>query len=358
MKDVLENELFSASLDGELTAEEQAQVDQLLDSSSSARQLMDELRSLSANLQALPAYELGEDLSERVLRAAEKRMLSDPVVPRELDQRANGRTSSTADRASKSVLRRILTPRNLFWPAVAVAVAVVLYWTESRDPQQPADRQVAVAPQGSLATEESTAPKKIPSIQPATPPGERAPSESAGPVEESPKIKQAKPIPIPRRAVVAKSTQAVGSGSVGAAAPARALPKDPGRSFAARLKPRPAGSKQADAGKPLVVRCDVTQQAVDKGLLEKILTKHGVVVDTSSAGANGAAEVPDEPWRVRVTASGRKIKAVLDELAAQGEMFLSVSVEPADLKFEAPRGRGVTFELRIAKPDAPDDDDK
>ena len=54
MNDLPQNELFSAYLDGELTAAEQAEVERVLAASPDARQLLEELRALSATLQALP----------------------------------------------------------------------------------------------------------------------------------------------------------------------------------------------------------------------------------------------------------------------------------------------------------------
>ena len=42
-----------------------------------ARQLLDELRALSAALQSLPQQKLGEDLSQQVLHVAERRMLTE-----------------------------------------------------------------------------------------------------------------------------------------------------------------------------------------------------------------------------------------------------------------------------------------
>ena len=142
MKNVPENELFSAYLDGELTADEQAQIERLLATSPAARQLMDELRALSSTLQALPQHKLDEDLSERVLRLAERRMLSEPVSP-----------ESRHDLPSphripwRPILRRVFKPRNLLWPALAVAVAIFLMMTDSgRFP--PADhREVVLAPE-------------------------------------------------------------------------------------------------------------------------------------------------------------------------------------------------------------------
>ena len=78
MDDAVENERLSAYLDGELTAAEQARVEQLLAASPAARQLLDELRTLSTTLQSLPQQKLGEDLGPRVLRLAERRMLTEP----------------------------------------------------------------------------------------------------------------------------------------------------------------------------------------------------------------------------------------------------------------------------------------
>ena len=57
-----------------LTAAEQAEVERLLAADPAARQLLDELRALSAALHALPQQKLGEDLSRQVLRVAERRM--------------------------------------------------------------------------------------------------------------------------------------------------------------------------------------------------------------------------------------------------------------------------------------------
>ena len=77
MNDLPQNELLSAYLDGELTAAEQAEMERLLAANPAARQLLDELRALSATLQALPQEKLGEDLSRQVLRVAERRMLTE-----------------------------------------------------------------------------------------------------------------------------------------------------------------------------------------------------------------------------------------------------------------------------------------
>jgi hypothetical protein len=144
MRDVPENELFSAYLDGELSAAEQARVEELLARSPRARQLLDEFRALSSTLQSLPPHKLDEDLSDRVLRLAERRLLA---------ERPTGRAPSPAPSAStappvpgpppleadgRSRLRRMLSPRALGWSIMAVAVALLIM---ALDPGQLADKE-------------------------------------------------------------------------------------------------------------------------------------------------------------------------------------------------------------------------
>ena len=130
MLDLPENELFSAYIDGELTADEQAQVEQILHDNAEARQLVDELRSLSQSLQALPAYKLDEDLAARVLRQAEQEMLgqppASPVTPLPKFHHVDVPEDQPASWA-----RRLLRPRNFAWSAAAIAVAVLLMLNES-----------------------------------------------------------------------------------------------------------------------------------------------------------------------------------------------------------------------------------
>jgi len=139
MTDVPENELLSAYLDGELTAEEQAQVERLLEASPAARQLVDELRALSTSLGDLPSHQIGEDISGRVLRRAERQMLADPgaALPSRQapDQPAGPRW--------RAIARRVARPRTLVWSGVAVAVALLLMLADPAALRQTPDRSVA-----------------------------------------------------------------------------------------------------------------------------------------------------------------------------------------------------------------------
>jgi len=165
MKNVPENELFSAYLDGELTAAEQAQVEQLLATSTAARQLLEELRTLSATLQDMPSYQAEEDLSERILQLAERRMLAEPVV-----QPIYARPSKKAAVAWQSILRRALTPRALYWSGMAVAVAVMLMILEPGREEKPVGDRLARAP------EAAKTPQPPSSIQAAPEPADKAPA--------------------------------------------------------------------------------------------------------------------------------------------------------------------------------------
>lgn len=139
MKNVPENELFSAYVDGELTADEQAQIDELLAASPAARQLVDELRALSSSLQALPMHKIGEDISAQVLRRAEREMLSEPA-PVDSSAPAVTLPESYGWRAR---LRRMARPRNLVWPGAAVAVALLLMLTDLTPFREAHDQAVA-----------------------------------------------------------------------------------------------------------------------------------------------------------------------------------------------------------------------
>lgn len=69
------SELISAYVDGELTADEQSVVEQAMRDDPDVRRMHDELRALRFTLQLLPRYEPEQDLTERILRQAERTML-------------------------------------------------------------------------------------------------------------------------------------------------------------------------------------------------------------------------------------------------------------------------------------------
>jgi hypothetical protein len=71
----LGDELVSAYLDGELTAAEQAQIEERMAVNPEFRQLVEELRGLRTSFDVLPQHRLPADFAERVLRRAEQEVL-------------------------------------------------------------------------------------------------------------------------------------------------------------------------------------------------------------------------------------------------------------------------------------------
>ena len=73
---ISDEELISAYYDGELSGDELARAEQLLATRPECRQWLDELRGLSAKLHEVPAPRVDEAFGARVLRRAEREMLS------------------------------------------------------------------------------------------------------------------------------------------------------------------------------------------------------------------------------------------------------------------------------------------
>jgi hypothetical protein len=156
MKDVPQNELLSAYLDGELTVDEQAEVEQLLAASPGARQLVDELRALSSSLQALPSHQIGEDISQEVLRLAEQAQLDPGAAPEKLKG-----TAEQPEGPWRAMIRRFTRPRNLVWAGAAAAAAlllVVVQWGQLPAPDRGEIAMETVADDGPATASRPAAP--------------------------------------------------------------------------------------------------------------------------------------------------------------------------------------------------------
>jgi hypothetical protein len=135
MNPAIEDELLSAYLDGELSDAEKADVETRLAADPTARQALDELRAVSASVNSLPRYELGEDLAQRVLRLAEQRMLTEtPTAP------------IAQPREEESRGRRFLRTRALVWAGMAVAIGLVFMLFDANRGTKPGDNDVAKTP--------------------------------------------------------------------------------------------------------------------------------------------------------------------------------------------------------------------
>lgn len=162
MNDVPDNELLSAYLDGEVTAEQQAEVERLLAENPASQQLLDDLRALSSTLQEMPRYAAPDDLSQQVLKRAERKILTEAPPP------------AAAIEPARPILRRLMNPRVWSYPALVVAVALI--FMVFRDP--PEDESVLHTVAGGIdATEDSAA---APAFNAAEPD-----AEEESPAEES-----------------------------------------------------------------------------------------------------------------------------------------------------------------------------
>ena len=313
MLNVPENELFSAYLDGELTAEEQAEMEHLLNTSPDARQLMDELRALSATLQSLPVVELEEDLSGRVLRAAERQMLSEPLGA-EQAKGAPGRDTALRPH----FLRRVLRGRTLWWSGVAVAVALFLAYGDSNDrARRPGgnDNHVAVDTVSSAG------------------PGARVPEVSA--IEDSdPHTVAAADSPAEERTVEpptvkgpSRDEPANDAGSMIADSGNPTVnPADPVNPVVAG-QPTPESVTTPDgspeAAKPgdgvWIVKCDVSQKAADGEVLGEILAKRKIArLNRTDTGTGKVL--------VEVDLTPTQLRDLVADLESRREHFVAVSV--------------------------------
>lgn len=117
----ISDELISAYLDGELTAAEQALVEQAIREDRAASQLYEELRSVRAGLQGLPPHRLDDSFAQRVLRAAERQMLSGTDA-----SHADAPTSAAVPKPSTVDARRLQHWQRGFWLMATVAASLLI----------------------------------------------------------------------------------------------------------------------------------------------------------------------------------------------------------------------------------------
>jgi len=279
MKDVPEDELFSAYIDGELTAAEQADVEQLLARSPASQQLLEEFHALSSKLQALPQQKLGEDLSQKVLGVAQRRMLATSAAPGELPPPA----SSTR----RATLRRLVGSRALVWSSLAVAVAVILTVMD-----QGPKKQIAVTPP---AAEEKA--RRTPEIGPAPQEGalpreltDGKPGDASRQTEESRKAgSELAPDEFPAKdgAIDAAETHDSATLTPGAVQGKRHIREKVQTVRGGPIAKGVAGSSSVQWD--LLVQCQVSPEGQGKEVFDKALADNGIAWDESPAAASVVA---------------------------------------------------------------------
>src|SRR6478735_5870349 len=143
------DELLSAYLDGELSADERAAIEARLATDPAAQQLLHELRSVSQSVQALPTESLGRDLSEEVIRRAREAKVElvvrgspDPAPSR--DRRSPSTPSSEIPSGDTMPKIRIFhSKRAWIWASMALAAGLLIMIVQSGD--EPAKKLPPVA---------------------------------------------------------------------------------------------------------------------------------------------------------------------------------------------------------------------
>lgn len=383
MKNVPENELFSAYLDGELTADEERRVEQLLAESGSARRLVDELRSLSAMVQSLPREKLPTDFSAEVVREARRRVFAEDSSPsRSLpsdtseapdandqtdgEQHASQKTDAgnvEVDLSWRGIARRIVRPHNFLWAMVAASIGLVFYLADVNERHGGEQRggQVAVHDANGIQTRPSMG---------APPAGDETPERGAAETRlddsgDEPAMEADRVVPSERMEVRALTDEAEErydpSLPEGLAASREAADGSQRRVLEAMIEPdapRPSGGAVARSGsaalggRPAVaveVVCDVEGYADLDELVSRLVARRNAVPDNALPGEGwefaadterrqqpkhkvrvADVETPGGKQRVvEFSANAAQLQAVLAELETDPHAVRTVQVPTA-----------------------------
>src|SRR5579871_1979756 len=126
-----QDERISAYLDGELPADQRARFEEELSHNGDLRQLVEELRTVRESMQTLPQHRLEHDFAERVLRRAERLMLTGQPIQAsaEVPSPAAAEVTPAVKRepdVSRASSRHWQSLRPWAWSAVALSVAAVI----------------------------------------------------------------------------------------------------------------------------------------------------------------------------------------------------------------------------------------
>lgn len=368
MVDTPRDEQLSAFIDGELTDAERADVEKLLAENADARQLVSELKALKQSVGSLPSYQLEENLAKRVLQRAERAMLTDPVGDAATDDvTATEKLPATSEAAaplSRPPLRERLSHVYL-WPVLAVAAAIlIMVFLPDRD------AQIAKVDEQRLPGESAQAPRDE-----DKPNAGRASTLSAG-AESAADYAGESLEPMPdvaaemERPLAPPQGLAAQPGAAGAADESRSALRS--RRDMARIADLPAEDaaspvleekveasyafQEADrlAGELLIVRVDVDESMMRVGALATLFSRQGLAIDaavprqetetpaaadgkkdddkereSSNARAVQDAQATEDVELIYVEATADELKETLAALAANGNRYANVTLEPA-----------------------------
>ncbi len=321
-----DDEILSAYLDDELSADQRALVEARLAADAAARQTLDELRHVSQSVRNLPpASPPRGDLRETILqRVGDTNRQPSGDVPAQTDKH---------DRLPTVTVGR--TRRGWVWASLAVAAGLLIMFL-GRDPLEENDGQ----------------PVALRGREPAS---RTAPPESTPPAPSQPAA----------RDLAGTETTMSPAGSASTAVPATSADR-----FAGVQPLGPA--EPLDEDDLVVVHVLAKREALENRTFDQLLLSNGIALEpeaaiegtpaaaeryrtmTRSGGTGGRADVPAAETEadvdvVLVEAPPTKIKSFLSELNQDYAKYLSVSVDdsaPADKALAAAPNKKLAGELQ------------
>ena len=305
-----DDELLSAYLDDELGPEERARVEERLAVDPQARQLLAELRGVSQAMQSLPAERLGLDLSDAVLRRAERAMLA-----------ANEQTpvGGAGDAAWTIPFGR--SKRSWFWAGAALAAGLLLMFYE-RGVNERGDmpNQVAMGDGDQDSKTERDAVRE--------PMGRMEVRAAESVVAED--RAEAKEKTVDRFAEVPAAPAATTPRLMAASKPAsETVALERGREVAAFDATQDLGlavESAAASGDMVVVHVNTTPEAIRNRVFDAVLVNNSIEPERQAraAASNGA---PSDVDVVLVEAAPTQIFGCMDELKKDSKNYLAIEVD-------------------------------
>jgi negative regulator of sigma E activity len=311
-------ELLSAYLDGELPADQRAQVESWLVEDATYRQLYEDLRGVRSGVQSLPRHKLDRDLSATVLRRAERAVLSGDAP------------SGVAPRvAPHTTLHQWWSKRSwrmIVWPAVAAAAALAIALFDVG--QQPAERQVAQKAAGEVGQMGG------------------AKRSDDGVPDAASKLAVGARDELPAAIEDTAATRGLDeseslSRPIGAPMPARAQPSAGVMLRSLNEQPAaPADSKAEQLAEPRLVVCDVAAQFIDERIFEKLLDEQKLTWEQAQS-IEHPGDVPAEVeagkskavgLRYVVHVSPDELKTVVSDLSARKDLVVKVEQRRREAK--------------------------
>lgn len=280
-------ELLSAYLDGQLSAQEKALVEQWLARDPAARQLCDRLRRQQALLRSLPRRKVPRDLAATVLQQAEERIiLQGEGSPQLAGKGARRAGRETAALSLPRVLRRVFQPRNLGWAILAASIGLIIYLVFPQPNRPGRDRDVAF-----MAKEKMLVEEQGPSARPSADRTEQAARDLFSGPGLTLGVEPAQPVEEQMMGAGAESPGTLAaSRAVPEAQEARASSAEPPPLVIERVRPFAAPGAMAPgaatmrrmgpavpskaADEELVIECQLAASASPKALAQQVVARH------------------------------------------------------------------------------------